>query len=682
MSLFQHTQGHTDSDHPSLEQLNAFAVGQLTEHDSNEVEQHLAVCTLCNQKLESSPDDAFVQLLQQGDSPVRGGLLSAVGPSRALRFVPGYTLLELLGQGGMGVVWKARQDGLNRLVALKRLRSAGTASAEVLARFRREAESVARLRHANIVQIYEVGEQDGEPYLALEYVGGGSLARKLADGMLLPAQAAVLVETLARAMHHAHENGIVHRDLKPDNILLDDNGAPKIGDFGLAKQLDEASAHTRTGTVLGTPSYMAPEQAASEQTNVGPLADVYALGAILYETLTGRPPFRGPTVLDTLAQVREREAVPPRQLQPNIPRDLQTICLKCLHKEPRRRYGSALALADDLRRFATGEPIQARPVGRLERLLKWMRRKPTLAILAGIVLIIPVAAIAALLWHNDRLRREVVRADSAERNAQENYEKSRKTLLSMLQRLQHWHDTGEKKTGEMDEGVVQDSLAYLETVLDKGDRGDPRVRADVAELLSKIALIQIYQGQREPARANFTKSFHLWEQLADEHPEVSVYLANLANCYRTMHAFLPGDERQKLAWLEKALQLREDVSRRDADYDFSHPLDLAQCHHDMATRLQLAKRLPEAEKHFDRAIALMTEIGGKEPQNLGIKLGLADSYSNLGQLYHFTGRMELAENMFERADALYDQLMHEEIVLISPTISRSSLAINWGYLYL
>ncbi|MGH7170276.1 MAG: protein kinase domain-containing protein, partial [Gemmataceae bacterium] len=166
MSLFQHTQGHTDSDHPSLEQLNAFAVGQLTEHDSNEVEQHLAVCTLCNQKLESSPDDAFVQLLQQGDSPVRGGLLSAVGPSRALRFVPGYTLLELLGQGGMGVVWKARQDGLNRLVALKRLRSAGTASAEVLARFRREAESVARLRHANIVQIYEVGEQDGEPYLA------------------------------------------------------------------------------------------------------------------------------------------------------------------------------------------------------------------------------------------------------------------------------------------------------------------------------------------------------------------------------------------------------------------------------------------------------------------------------------------------------------------------------------
>ena len=476
MNLFQHTQNQAGSEHPSLEQLNAFAVGQLPDPVSSEVEQHLAVCTLCNQKLESSPDDTFVHLLQHGNSLVRSDPLAPIVPSRSPRFVPGYTLLEMLGEGGMGVVWKARQDGLNRLVALKRLRCAGAPTTEALARFHREAESVARLRHANIVQIHEVGEQDGEPYLALEYVGGGSLARKLASGLLQPAQAAVLVETLARAMHHAHENGIVHRDLKPDNIFLDDNGTPKIGDFGLAKQLDEASAHTRTGTVLGTPSYMAPEQTASDKSTVGPPADVYALGAILYETLTGRPPFRGPSVLDTLAQVREREAVPPRQLQPNVPRDLQTICLKCLHKEPRRRYDSALALADDLRRFAAGEPIQARPVGRLERSLKWMRRKPTQAILAGFIILSPVVLIAGLLWHNERLRRQIVRADTAERNTQENYQQSRKTILSMLQRFRQWQDTGEKKTAQMRDGLLQDGLAYLEIVLNNGNHADPQVR--------------------------------------------------------------------------------------------------------------------------------------------------------------------------------------------------------------
>ena len=213
MNLFQHTQNQAGSEHPSLEQLNAFAISQLPDPVSSEVEQHLAVCTLCNQKLESSPDDTFVHLLQHGNSLVRSDPLAPIVPSRSPRFVPGYTLLEMLGEGGMGVVWKARQDGLNRLVALKRLRCAGAPTIEALARFHREAESVARLRHANIVQIHEVGEQDGEPYLALEYVGGGSLARELASGLLKPAQAAVLVETLARTMHHAHENGIVHRDL-------------------------------------------------------------------------------------------------------------------------------------------------------------------------------------------------------------------------------------------------------------------------------------------------------------------------------------------------------------------------------------------------------------------------------------------------------------------------------------
>ncbi len=344
MNSSESTQVYAASDHPSIEQLNAFAIGQLTENDSLAVERHLAVCTSCNRVLETSPDDSFVTLVRQSGLLVQTGSTLAVAPSRSFRLVPGYTLLEQLGAGGMGVVWKARQDGLGRLVALKRLHSAGADSSEAMARFRREAKSIARLRHGTIVQVYEVGEQDGEPYLAMEYVGGGTLAQKLAAGPLPPTQAAALVETLARAMHHAHELGIIHRDLKPSNVLLDESGTPKISDFGLAKQLNEATAHTQSGAILGTPSYMAPEQAGGGQTAIGPAADVYGLGAILYETLTGRPPFRGPTALETLAQVREREPVPPRQLQPGVPRDLQTICLKCLHKEPRRRYRSALEL--------------------------------------------------------------------------------------------------------------------------------------------------------------------------------------------------------------------------------------------------------------------------------------------------------------------------------------------------
>jgi serine/threonine protein kinase/Tfp pilus assembly protein PilF len=322
--------------------------------------------------------------------------------------LPGYEVLGPLGEGGMGVVYKARQKGLNRLVALKMIRGGAWASAEELARFRTEAEAVARLQHPNIVQIYDVGEHAGQPYFSLEYVDGGSLAQKLRGQPLPGRQAAELVETLAHAVHYAHESGVVHRDLKPANILLqpiatkntkshekeeqsrEEVGSfpfcdfscfswpfvPKVTDFGLAKQVDRDAGQTRTGAVLGTPSYMAPEQAAGRSRDPDPRTDVYALGAILYELLTGRPPFRGTTMLETLEQVRSQEPVSPSRLQPNVPRDLETICSKCLRKEAGQRYGSAAALAEDLRRFRAGEPIQARPVPSWERAVKWARRRP------------------------------------------------------------------------------------------------------------------------------------------------------------------------------------------------------------------------------------------------------------------------------------------------------------------
>jgi serine/threonine-protein kinase len=287
--------------------------------------------------------------------------------------VPGYEVLGELGSGGMGVVYKARDARLKRLVALKMILSGPHARPEERERFRREAEAVARLQHPNVVQIYEVGEQDGRPYLALEYVGGGSLAGRLGGRPLPPDDAARLVRSLALAVHAAHLRGIVHRDLKPANVLLTEDGTPKVTDFGLAKRLDEAG-QTQTGAVLGTPNYMAPEQALGDSRAVGPHTDVHALGAILYELLTGRPPFEGATLLETLDQVRSQDPPPPGRLRPGMPRDLETICRKCLEKEPARRYASAQALADDLGRYLDGQLIHARSFTLADRLARTLNR--------------------------------------------------------------------------------------------------------------------------------------------------------------------------------------------------------------------------------------------------------------------------------------------------------------------
>ncbi len=248
--------------------------------------------------------------------------------------VAGYEILGLLGQGGMGVVYKARQRGLNRIVALKMI-SAGVHHGSVnLARFRSEAVAVADLQHPNIVQIYEVGEDQGQPFFSIEYIAGGSLAKKIDGTPQPPRSAAQLVQALAGGMEYAHQRGIIHRDLKPANVLLTETGEPKVSDFGLVKRLEDDAGQTQSGSILGTPSYMAPEQAEGKIKEIGPRSDLYALGGILYELLTGRPPFRAATVLDTLQQVRTHEPIPPSQFEPKIPRDLETICLKCLQKDP------------------------------------------------------------------------------------------------------------------------------------------------------------------------------------------------------------------------------------------------------------------------------------------------------------------------------------------------------------
>jgi serine/threonine protein kinase len=349
--------------------------------------------------------------------------------------IPGFEIRAVLGHGGMGVVYQAWQFSLKRHVALKMILAGEHAGAQHLARFRTEAQAVAQLQHPNIVQIYEIGEHQGRPFLCLEYVDGGSLAAKL-NHQPQPAEgSARFVELLARAMHYTHEHGIVHRDLKPANVLLsgrvlsggvlsggvlsggvlsgDGSGAshhsplttqqPKITDFGLAKQLQDDSGQTMSGAVMGTPSYMAPEQASGKTHEIGPLADVYALGGILYEMLTGRQPFHGDTHVETLRQVMHDEPIPPRKLQPSVPRDLETICLKAMAKEPGRRYPSALALAQDLERFGTGEPILAQREGPVRRLWRKVRRRP-LAYASLLALVLAVVAAGFFAWEFSHAR--------------------------------------------------------------------------------------------------------------------------------------------------------------------------------------------------------------------------------------------------------------------------------------
>jgi serine/threonine protein kinase/formylglycine-generating enzyme required for sulfatase activity/tetratricopeptide (TPR) repeat protein len=351
--------------------------------------------------------------------------------------VKGYQIQAELGRGAMGIVYRAWQTSLKRTVAIKVLRS-GADDPEHLTRFRIEAEAAAQLRHPNIVQIYEGGETTGRPYLAMEYVEGGTLARYMSGKPQPPQNAAQIVKSLARTIQFAHERGIIHRDLKPGNILLqksdtpslksekEENGTssdfefrisdfiPKISDFGLAKRLDDDTGQTQTGMILGTPSYMAPEQAAGKKKTISPAVDVYALGAILYELLTGRPPFLADTIPSTLHQVQFQEPLSPRRLQPNLARDLDTICLKCLEKKPNRRYANALALAEDLGRFLSNRPILARPTPAWERGLKWAKRRPAWATLWTV----SAAAITILfisgIWFTLKLQTEINHVQEAE----------------------------------------------------------------------------------------------------------------------------------------------------------------------------------------------------------------------------------------------------------------------------
>jgi eukaryotic-like serine/threonine-protein kinase len=352
-----------------------------------------------------------------------------------------YVLEQEIAAGGMGVVYRARHVELGRTVAVKLLLLGRHASAESIDRFRREARSAAALNHPNIVTIHDVGEFEGQHFLTMDFVDGRNLAEELRLSLPSPRRAAERLRVLAEAIQHAHVQGVVHRDLKPSNILIDSLGAVRITDFGLAKQLDGSGDLTETGRVLGSPYYLSPEAAAGHTSTLGPLSDIYALGAVLYEMLTGRPPFLAATLTETLLRIRESEPVAPRALNPGIPRDLETICLRCLEKDPVRRFPTAQALADDLGRWLDGRPIEARPAGRAERLWKWSRRQPRLAAMSAVTLLAVTLALVTLGVSNVSTR-------AARRQAETSAEARRRSLLRLnVQTGNRLVNEGEALTG-------------------------------------------------------------------------------------------------------------------------------------------------------------------------------------------------------------------------------------------
>lgn len=367
----------------------------------------MRLCDKCGTRLGSyGPDGLCPRCL----------LLDGIGDDASWQFGD-YVLLQEVARGGMGVVWKARQVPLNRTVAVKMMLSGTFASPESLRRFRSEAEAAASLQHPNIVAIHEIGEQDGQPFFSMDYVDGQNLAQLVRDRPLPFRQGAACLKTIAEAVHYAHEHQILHRDLKPSNILIDEAGQPHVTDFGLAKRLTADADITHSGQVLGSPNYLPPEQAEGRQGDVGPASDIYSLGAILYCLLTGRAPFQAETVADTLKLVSTADPVPPRLLNPSVPKDLETICLKCLEKEIPRRYATARELADELGRFLGNEPIRARPLGPLGKTARWRRRNPGVAAALLALLLVFLIGFAGVTWEWQRAQTEMRRAERNEATA-------------------------------------------------------------------------------------------------------------------------------------------------------------------------------------------------------------------------------------------------------------------------
>ncbi|MGO9464112.1 MAG: protein kinase domain-containing protein [Isosphaeraceae bacterium] len=601
-----------------------------------------------DEAMRTADDDKTVPPQVLAPVPIDGAsgrpLLAVEVPLPA---IDGYELLGVLGRGGMGVVYKARDLRLGRIIAIKTIAEFQHATPEQLGRFLAEAEVVARLQHPHIIQIHAIGEHQGRPFFSLEYAGGGSLARRLADGPMAADAAAELVETLARAVHAAHRGGIVHRDLKPSNVLLTHDDVPKVADFGLAKLLGSDSVRTLSGEALGTPSYMAPEQAEGRSKLVGPAADVYALGAVLYHTLAGRPPFVGDSAIETLKLVVSTDVIPPRRLRPGVPRDLETICLKCLEKEPRKRYATALTLADDLERFRERRPIAARPVGVVGRLWRQSRRNPMLSFsLAALALTFALGTPSLLwLWLGARAER-----DHAERSRDRALGAVR-LLLETGGAAMRIEEVRPYRHALISAGL-KESLALVREL-----EADPRAEHQRVEAYAALAGIQYEEGDRVAALESMRKAIALAENVVAHDPASIRFRYSLAVCLlRFAHMWPKADE--YFAAARRSIEISQglrDLHPRADQRDWISVI--AMNHFNTGDRHFVAGRKSEALVSFlkaSEAFKSLLELGDRRPETLSIA---ARTHAYLCRVYSNLGRVDEAVAEGRRASGIYRNLV-------------------------
>lgn len=623
------------------------------------------------------------------DRPVvESDVLNAAGDS-----LGDYELLEEIARGGMGVVYKARQISLNRIVALKMIKAGELAGGEEIQRFISEAENAAKLDHPNIVPVFEVGECDGRHFFSMGLVDGISLADRLKDGPMLPREAAELVGTIAAAVQYAHDKGIVHRDLKPANVLIETDGKPRITDFGLAKNISADSGVTATGQVVGTPSYMPPEQATGKTQEIGPAVDVYSLGAMLYALIVGRPPFQAANVLETLKQVCEQEPVSPRTLNATVDRDLETICLKCLEKDAGRRYASAGDLAGDIERYVEGRPIHARPIGRPARGWRWCKRNPLGAAVIVLLTILAVAGPLVALYQAEMNRRlddaltgeteQRKKAETKEKEAIESERKMRNALASERTALARKDKALEETLTVLDRYVqtvknarllkephfkdllkllLKDALAHYQRYVEEHrDDQDDASRIRLAKSLHEIGYISANKGSNAVAVKAFHDAKLIRKELAEHQQSDPQRWQELAETHVALsHLYRSTDEKDKAlnAGLEALRIGKRLVGEYPKAHDYRRTLAAtfritAVLHHEKGDRTEAVAAYQQALQHLDH-------LARNRPRDDEVLAESADNHNSLALLYQEIGQLPRALANYRKAQSILEDLTERD----------------------
>jgi eukaryotic-like serine/threonine-protein kinase len=599
-----------------------------------------------------------------GESPtLNHGFPANLGPGTHIRYLGDYELLEELGRGGMGVVCKARQLSLNRLVAVKMILAGVLATEADVQRFHAEAEAAAGLDHPGIVPVFEVGQYSGYHYFSMGYVEGQSLSRRIAESPLPPREAARIMAQVAEAVEYAHSKGVIHRDLKPANVLLDPTSQARVTDFGLAKRLDQESSLSISGTLVGTPSYMPPEQASGQVKRVDIRSDVYSLGATLYAMLSGRPPFQADNWSDTCLQVVHQEPIPPRQLNPKLPRDLETVCLKCLEKDPRRRYASARELADELGRYLRGEPIHARPIGRPERLWRWCRRNPIVAVLsASIALLLVLGTLVSTYYAvaATNSAREATKARSlAEKEkdrATGNFKMASEAVKTFYTQVADDPRLAPHGLEDLRRSLLESANKFYEKLINQ-ESSDSGMQHERLEALFSRGNIERALNNRSQAENAYKNTIATANQLIQAHGSDSDYRYFVAGSHQNLGMIYraSGKLQQAKTEFKKAIDMwMEMVKEHPNEHNYQQALGGSYC--DLGTACSDAGESAGAENAYTAAVDVLERVTKVHPDMLTSQLFLATSQSNLGNMHAKMGRAAAAESAHGKAVAIFEML--------------------------